>query len=236
MKTTLRTLTMTGVLGASLLGGAATAQTPAAPGCGQIGTPAATPGMMNHGSMGGPGMSTPEMMQEVEFDQMYVDMMLPHHESIVVLAEVALPLLEDPRLQEMAQTIIDTQSAEQAELRDLREEWYGSPDPAPMDEMMMDMMMEAMPGMGSAEEQMNIMSAEWQVQTFCASDNYDLAFIEQTIPHHQMAIDSSEIAVEQAVHPELVEIAEEVITAQQAEIEELEAIRADLTGEATPAT
>lgn len=232
MKTTFRTLTMTGILGASLLGGSAAAQMPAASGCGQAGTPAATPGMMmDHGSMD-QGTPMAEMMMEVEFDQLYIDMMLPHHGSIVALAEVALPLLEDPRLQEMAQNIIDTQTAEQAELRDLREEWYGSPDPAPMDAMMM----EAMPGMGSAEEMMNLMSAEVQVQTFCAADDYDLAFIEQTIPHHQMAVDASETAVEQAVHPELAAIAEGVIEAQQEEIDMLETIRAELAGEATPAT
>jgi len=100
---------------------------------------------------------------------------------------------------------------------------------------MMSMMMEAMPGMGSAEEQMQIMDAQWQVQTFCAAEDYDLAFIDQTIPHHQMAIDASEIALDQAVHPEIAAIAQEVIDAQQAEIDELETIRAELTGEASPA-
>jgi len=182
------------------------------------------------------GDATPGMeMQQVEFDQMYIDMMLPHHDSIVALAQVAMPLLEDPRLQEIAQIIIDTQTAEQAELEALRAEWYGSPDPAPMDDAMMSMMMEAMPGMGSAEEQMQIMDAQWQVQTFCAAEDYDLAFIDQTIPHHQMAIDASEIALDQAVHPELAAIAQEVIDAQQTEIDELETIRAELTGEASPA-
>jgi uncharacterized protein (DUF305 family) len=43
-----------------------------------------------------------------------------------------------------------------------------------------------------------------------------------------MAIDASEIAVEQAAHPELAKFAEDVITAQQAEIDQLEAIRAEL--------
>jgi uncharacterized protein (DUF305 family) len=245
MKTTFRTLALAGVLGASLLGAQAstTAQTPAA-GCGAAATPAA--GMMDHGMStpamdhGGHGMdmATPGAMhgQHVEFDQMYIDMMIPHHESVMALAETALPELTDPRLKEIAQAIIDAQGPEIAELEQLRAEWYGSPEPAAMDDAMMGMMMEAMPGMGSAEHQMQVMSAEWQVQTFCAAANKDLAFIDQVIPHHQMAIDSSEIAVEKAVHPELKAIAERVITDQEAEIDELEAIRADLTGAATPAS
>jgi uncharacterized protein (DUF305 family) len=248
MKTTLRTFALAGVLGASLLGGSAIAQTPAAPGCGDIATPAAHSGTMDHGhgqdmstpammeSHGEHDMGTPAMMHDVKFDQMYIDMMIPHHESVMALAEVALPELRDPRLREIAQAIIDAQGPELQQLQQLRTEWYGSPEPAPMDGPMMDMMMEAMPGMGSAEDQMNIMSAEWQVQSFCAADNADLAFIDQVIAHHQMAIDSSVIAVEKAVHLDLKAIAEQVITAQQAEIDELNTIRANLVEEATPAS
>lgn len=173
-------------------------------------------------------------MPQVEFDQLYIDMMLPHHGSIVALAGVALPLLEDGRLQEMAQNIIETQTAEQVELEALRSEWYGSPEPAPMDDAMMSMMMEAMPGTGSADEMMRMMDAGSLIQAFCAADDFDLAFIDQTIPHHQMAIDASESALERAVHPEIANIAREVIEGQQAEIDELEMIRAELTGEATP--
>jgi uncharacterized protein (DUF305 family) len=230
---TLRRFVIANVLVASLLGAHAVAQTPAEAGCDQAGTPMAA---MDHGSMA-QGEATPGMdMEQVEFDQLYIDMMLPHHDSIIALAEVALPLLEDPRLQDIAQAIIDTQSAEQEELQQLRAEWYGSAEPAAMDDAMMTMMMEMMPGMGSAEEQMQIMDAAWQVQTFCAADNYDLAFIDQAIPHHQMAIDASEIALEQAVHPEIAAIAQEVIDAQQAEIDLLEQVRAELTAGATPST
>ena len=236
MYTTSRTKTrgvlVAGVLAASLLGGfATTAQTPEAAGCDLAGTPVSGMASMGHGN------ATPAMdmnMAQVEFDQMYIDMMLPHHGSIVALAEAALPLLTDERLQEMAQNIIDTQTVEQEELRTLRTEWYGSPEPAPMDDAMMAMMMEAMPGTGTADEMMRMMDAGAQVAEFCAADNYDLAFIDMTIPHHEMAIVSSESALERAVHPEIVTIAREVIDAQQAEIDELEMIRAELTGEATP--
>lgn len=227
---TLRGLIIAGVFSASMLGVSAVAQTPEASGCDQAGTPVAGMASMDHGDATA-GME----MQQVEFDQLYIDMMLPHHGSIVALAGVALPLLEDPRLQEMAQNIIETQTAEQAELQALRTEWYGSPEPAPMDDAMMAMMMEAMPGTGTAEEMMRMMDAGSLIQAFCTSDNYDLAFIDQTIPHHQMAIDASESALEQAVHPEIATIAQEVIDAQQAEIDELEMIRAELTGGATPA-
>jgi uncharacterized protein (DUF305 family) len=241
-----RALTLAGVLAASLMTATVTtttAQTPAATSCAGIGTPAAsgmmagmaTPGGMDHSAIGH-GEATPgAMMGQVEFDQMYIDMMIPHHESIMALAQVALPELEDPRLKEIAQAIIDTQGPEIEHLQQLRTEWYGSADTMPMTDASMAMMLEAMP-VGTVDEMMMQMSAEAQVQAFCAAPDKDLAFIDQVIPHHQMAIDSSAIAVEQAVHPELKAIAEDVIAAQQAEIDELQAIRAELTGAATPAS
>ena len=62
----------------------------------------------------------------VEFDQMYIDMMLPHHASIIALAQAAQERLTDERLQAIAGNIITSQSAENEELRGYREAWYGS--------------------------------------------------------------------------------------------------------------
>jgi uncharacterized protein (DUF305 family) len=172
-------------------------------------------------------------MAEAEFDQLYIDMMLPHHGSIIALSQAALPELTDPRLQEMAQDIIDAQTAENAQLTEWRTTWYGSGEPD-TSESSMEMMLEAMP-VGTMEEMMREMDAAYQVSTFCAAEDPDLAFIDQVIPHHQMAIDASEIAVDEAVNPELATFAEGVIAAQQAEIDLLEEIRAELAGEATAA-
>lgn len=78
------------------------------------------------------------------------------------------------------------------------------------------------------------MDPQWQMQTFCVAADRDLSFIDQIIPYLQMAIDISEAAPDRAVHPELVVIANDVITAQQAEIMKLEIIRAELIDQATP--
>lgn len=180
-------------------------------------TPEAAPGM--HGDHGG---------MEMDFDLMYIDMMILHHGSIIALAETALPRLTDPRLVDMATSIIEAQSGEVEQLSDWREAWYDGAEPMPMDDSMMTRMMEMMPGMGSASDMRNQMDANFQVSTFCAADNPDLAFIELVIPHHQMAIDSSVMAVEQATHPELAEFAARVIEDQQAEIDLLTEILAEM--------
>jgi uncharacterized protein (DUF305 family) len=173
--------------------------------------------------------------QSVEFDQMYIDMMIPHHASIIALAQAAQDRLGDERLQDIAGNIVSSQQAEIAELRGLREQWYGSPESMPMDEGMMGMLMEMMPGMGDMASMQRQMDPSALVAAFCVGEDPDLTFIDLTIPHHEMAIMASEAALEQATHDEIRAIAERVVADQQREIDELGAIRQELTGEATPA-
>ncbi len=167
----------------------------------------------------------------MEFDQVYLDMMVPHHASIVAMAQAALDRLEDERLREIALTIVDTQSAEIEELRGYREQFYGSAEPMPMDQHMMDAMTQMMPGMGGSMEEMN---PDAQVALVCGAEDTDLAFIDLTIPHHQSAIAASEAALDQATHDEVRAFAERVIEDQRREIDELSAIRQELYGSATP--
>jgi uncharacterized protein (DUF305 family) len=208
--------------------------TPTAWSC-HMATPVASPG-----HMGGMNMGTPmagdemdmEMMDDVEVDLLYIDMMIPHHASIIALSETALPRLTDERLIAIANAIVENQGKEIAELKEYREQFYGDAEPATMDQHMMDMMMEAMPGMGSGMDSMMDMSfqmdAHAQVNAFCAGENPDLTFIDLVIPHHQMAIASSRHVAEAAVHEEIRAFAQRVIEDQQAEVDELTEIRAEL--------
>jgi uncharacterized protein (DUF305 family) len=181
---------------------------------------------------GTPGAGTDHMA--MEFDQMYIDMMIPHHESIIAMAQAALPRLQDDRLREIAQAVIEDQGAEIVQLQEYREAWYGDPNPMPMDEAMMVAMDEMMPGMGDMAAMQMQMDPNALVAAFCAGKDPDLAFIDLTIPHHQMAIQASKAAMEQATHDEIRLVAERVIDDQQREIDELTAIRQEFTEAATP--
>ena len=69
----------------------------------------------------------PMMLEDAEpFDRAFIDMMVPHHQGAVAMAE---QLLEDGRhrnMRAMAQDIIDAQTKEIARMREWREAWYGS--------------------------------------------------------------------------------------------------------------
>ncbi len=217
---------------ASLQGADVTARQQATPAasCDSAATPTTLmatpmPGMDHGDSMGTPAAS-------VEFDQSYIDMMIPHHASIIALAQAALPRLTDERLITLAEDIINAQTAEIDELRGYREQFYGSPDPMPVDQ---EAMMQMMGGMSmSMGEMLAQMDADTQVAIFCASADPDLAFIDLTVPHHQSAITASEAALQQATHAEIRTFAERIIMDQRREIDELTAIRQDLYGMATP--
>jgi uncharacterized protein (DUF305 family) len=60
----------------------------------------------------------------------------------------------------------------------------------------------------------------------------DELFINAMVPHHQGAIDMANVALENAEHPEIKELAQNVISAQQAEIDELKTIKQRLYGTA----
>lgn len=64
----------------------------------------------------------------------------------------------------------------------------------------------------------------------------DEQFLAAMIEHHQGAIDMATIALERAEHPEVRQLSEDIISAQQAEIEQMRAWQREWFGaEATPA-
>jgi uncharacterized protein (DUF305 family) len=61
--------------------------------------------------------------------------------------------------------------------------------------------------MGSMEDMAFQMDAVAQVAAICVAEDADLAFIDLTIPHHEMAIVASETAVDQAANQEVRDLA-----------------------------
>lgn len=59
----------------------------------------------------------------------------------------------------------------------------------------------------------------------------DGAFITEMIPHHESAIEMAEVAQKQAEHPEIEQLADEIIAAQDSEIADMNAIHERLFGE-----
>jgi uncharacterized protein (DUF305 family) len=75
--------------------------------------------MMNGGGMG-------QMMGDnADADHMYLQMMIPHHQAAVSMAQQALAQAEHPEIKTLAESVIATQQAEIEEMQGYLAAWYG---------------------------------------------------------------------------------------------------------------
>jgi uncharacterized protein (DUF305 family) len=160
---------------------------------------------MDHSSMGSGGMAREMVMENGKYsDRAFIDAMVPHHQGAVDMARVALENAEHERIMQLSRTIISTQEAEIEELKAIKQEEFGTSEvPMEMSQEHMQMM-----GMTDPDELAN-------------KDPFDKAFIDAMIPHHQSAIEMAQVASEKSDNPEIKTLAENIVEAQQREIEQL---------------
>ena len=149
------------------------------------------------------------------FDLQFIDQMIIHHQGAIMSAEHMIAGSERPELRQLSENIQTSQAEQIEQMRTWREEWY--PDAAPTFEMDPTQMQEMM-----GDNQMQEMMGDNQMQEMMGTDETDVMFLRMMIPHHQLAIDMSEQALNNAEHPELKELAQQIIDEQSAEIELME--------------
>ena len=184
--------------------------------CGMAGSMMGGQGGMGS-MMGEQSMSGGQMMgsfdEEQPFDLQFIDQMIMHHQGAIMSSEHMISDSERPELRQLAEDIQQSQSEQIEQMQEWREEWYpdaestfGMMDPTQMEGMMGDGMMDQMMG-GS-------------MQGMMGGDATDAMFLRMMIPHHQMAVDMSDEALDgNAEHPELEDLAQLIRDEQSAEIE-----------------
>jgi uncharacterized protein (DUF305 family) len=165
--------------------------------------PTAAPTMaMDH--MG--GMGTP-VANAVPDDVTYIDMMIPHHQLAVDMAKIAQEKATHGELKGLANDIIRAQEDEIRRMGVWRTDLAGSATP------------DASKSGGMGGMKMGGMDVD--LDKLKASPNFDRDFITAMIPHHQSAIDMSKAALPNLKHAPLNDMAKDVITTQQIEIERM---------------
>ena len=88
-------------------------------------------GIMGGGMMGGQGgmMSGGMMGGQEQMDRLFLEMMIPHHEAAISMAEQALAESERPELRALAEAIISSQTAEIDEMRGYLRDFFGIATP-----------------------------------------------------------------------------------------------------------
>jgi uncharacterized protein (DUF305 family) len=144
--------------------------------------------------------------EDKPFDLQFIDQMIIHHQGAIMSAEHMIADSERPELRQLSENIQTSQAEQIEQMRAWREEWY--PDAGPTFEM--------------DPTQMSEMMGDNQMQEMMGTEGTDAMFLRMMIPHHQLAIDMSEQALDNAEHPELKELAQQIIDEQSAEIELME--------------
>jgi uncharacterized protein (DUF305 family) len=163
---------------------------------------------MGHGSMGtgSGGMARQMVMENGKYsDERFIDAMVPHHQGAIAMAEVALENAQHGEIKDLSRNIVSTQRAEIEELKSIKQEEFGTSD-VPME---------------MSQEQMRSMGMMMDPQELARSEPFDRAFIDAMIPHHQSAIEMAKVAYEKSENPRIKKLAENIVSAQQAEIEQM---------------
>ncbi|MHB8792564.1 MAG: DUF305 domain-containing protein [Thermoleophilia bacterium] len=175
-------------------------------------------GMMDGsgGMMGGSG----SMMGDI--DRHFIEQMIPHHEDAVSMADLAPTRSEHPELRQLAETIKRDQTREIDQMKEWYLSWYGFD--VPTDDSAFSgggMMGGGMMGggmMGGGMMSGGMMS-ETDLKVLESAPEFDKEFIEQMIPHHQMAVMMARMLLAGTDRPEMEDLARSIIETQTNEIE-----------------
>jgi len=146
-------------------------------------------------------------------DVMFAQMMIPHHEQAIEMSDIAL----DPTIgaseavRQLASEIKSAQDPEIDQMKALLEAW-GQPL-TPMDGMDHGSMME---GMLSPQGLLDLGNL--------TGSAFDEAWVLAMINHHEGAILMADVVLKDGINPEIRALAEQIIAAQQAEIETLRSL------------
>jgi uncharacterized protein (DUF305 family) len=169
---------------------------------------------MDHG---GGSSSSPATTVQGEFnaaDSMFAMMMIPHHEQAIEMSDVILAKTGvDQDVLDLAQQIKDAQAPEIELMQSWLDDW-GMPTSGGMDGM------DHGNGMMSGDDMAALAAAE--------GDDAARLFLQQMIEHHQGAIDMAQDVLDDGANPEVLALAERIISAQTDEIATMEQLLADL--------
>lgn len=161
---------------------------------------------------------------DAPIDRAFIDMMVPHHESAIAMAEIAQERAEHSELRQLADDIVAAQSAEISQMTDWREEWFGSADTPSMEEMPMLPGMSMPAGHSMSGGTMDMMA---EVDGLRDADPFDRFFIDAMIRHHEQAVEAARIILDETERQEVRTLAEDIVEAQTREIEQLREWRAE---------
>ncbi len=199
------TLAGTGIAAALLVAGCGddSGDTTAAPSTSATGM-SDMPGM-HHGTPS--STAAPTRTDFTDADVTFLQMMYPHHAQAVDMAKLVPGRTQNQQLVALAANVERAQAPEMQRFTELLSA-FGKPAPSAMGH--------EMPGMMSQEEMTALRDA--------TGPEFDRKWLTMMIAHHQGAIDMANTELAQGVNPDARTLAQSISTAQQAEIQQMQAM------------
>jgi uncharacterized protein (DUF305 family) len=137
----------------------------------------------------------------------FLDTMIAHHKGAVDMAMLAESRAEHSELKELAANIIYDQEREIGKMSEWRDRWFAEkPEAVNME----------FPGMSHGMARMDLKKLG-----SLKGNEFDVEFVRQMIPHHEGAIEMAKSIKGTDSYAELKELADDIITAQEAEIKQM---------------
>lgn len=151
---------------------------------------------------------------DASYDMRFIDAMILHHQGAVEMAKAAHQKAQRSEIKQLADDIIKAQNKEIAQMKQWRQAWYPQAGQSMAYNNSQGQMMQM------SSEQMQSMKMNKDLGT--ADAQFDLRFINAMIPHHQGAVMMAEDALSKSKRPEIKQLAQEIVKAQETEIAQME--------------
>src|SRR3990167_7759441 len=149
-------------------------------------------------------------------DKHFIEQMIPHHEGAIEMAKLAQERSRNPEILTLAEAIIQSQSQEINQMQVWYKSWYGVEVPVDSNAGM---------GMGRGMMHGGMMGGKTaDIESLKNAANFDEAFLQEMIPHHQMAVMMAQMLLSGTNRPEMKQLGQDIIDAQEAEIEQMRSL------------
>ncbi|GBE93825.1 DUF305 domain-containing protein [Nostoc cycadae] len=171
-------------------------------------------GSMHHGSGMNHSMAMDLGPADANYDLRFIDAMIPHHQGATVMAKEAQQKSKRPQIKKLADEIIKAQNQEITQMKQWRTAWYPKAEDKPV-------AYDAKQGKTVEMSSEQMQSMMMNMDLGAADTEFDLRFINAMIPHHESAVVMAKDALQKSQRPEIKNLAQEIIKAQEAEINQM---------------
>lgn len=148
-------------------------------------------------------------------DAHFIEQMIPHHEDAITMAKLAPQKAKRQEIKTLAQNIIEAQTEEIVQMKQWYKDWYGKDLPTGTQVM-------GQHGMTTGSSMhMGMMGNNTDQDKLKNADDFDKVFIEDMIPHHQMAVMMATMLKSGTTRLEMKQLADNIITSQTDEINQM---------------